>query len=172
MLPQRLSIKIFAADPGAVDLDVFTPIFHRWIQNRAVEGLLIDVADYKHVPDGPGILLIGHEADYSLDMAEGRPGLLYTRKRELPASLDEGLRQARRLALAACQLIEAETALRFDVQQAEVTLLDRLNTPNTEENFAALEPQVRAVFADLGKLNITRAYTDPRYPLSFLVAAG
>ena len=82
MISQRISVKFFVSEPDAVHLPAFIPVFHRWIQDHAVEGLLIDVADYKHVPEGPGILLIGHEGDYSIDMAKGRPGLLYSRKRE------------------------------------------------------------------------------------------
>jgi len=31
-----------------------------------VPGLLIDVADYAHVPDGPGVILIGHDVDYGI----------------------------------------------------------------------------------------------------------
>ena len=33
-------------------------------------------------PTGPGIMLIGHEADRSLDFGEGRPGVVYQRKRD------------------------------------------------------------------------------------------
>ncbi len=55
MLPKRISIKLFARNPQVVKPEAFVPVFQRWIQQHAVEGLLIDVADYKHVPDGPGI---------------------------------------------------------------------------------------------------------------------
>jgi len=74
----RISVKYFVTDPTVVNLDEIVPVFHRWIQNQSVEGFLIDVADYKHVCQGPGVVLIGHEADYALDMTGGRPGLLYS----------------------------------------------------------------------------------------------
>ena len=68
MLAQQLSVKIFAHDPAAVQPAAFIPIFHRWIQeSRLADRLLIDVADYRHVANGPGVLLIGHEAHYALD---------------------------------------------------------------------------------------------------------
>ena len=76
---QHVNVKIFARE-AAINLADATPVFHRWIQERVCEEVLIDVADYRHVPDGPGVLLIAHEANYSLDMAEGRLGLLYNRK--------------------------------------------------------------------------------------------
>ncbi|MBY0396577.1 MAG: hypothetical protein K2X91_08940, partial [Thermoleophilia bacterium] len=77
----RIGVKLYAEDPAAVRPDRFIPVFHGWIQRGAVPGLLIDVADYAHVPQGPGVMLIGHEADHAIDLGEGRPGVLYQRKR-------------------------------------------------------------------------------------------
>ena len=45
---------------------------------------MIDVANYAHVPKGPGVALIGHGTDYFIDEGEGRLGLLYNRKRGAP----------------------------------------------------------------------------------------
>src|ERR671925_120500 len=111
--PHRIKVKYFVQDPAAIDLPAFAPIFQRWIQEHRVEGLLLDVADYKHVQDGPGIVLIGHEADYSLDLSGGRPGLVYDYKRgwDATASLQERLRIVLRGALAGCQALEADPAL-------------------------------------------------------------
>ena len=67
MLPKRISVKLFTTDPEAeVDLHKYIRVFHEFIKEKKVEGLLIDVADYSHVPEGPGIVLIGHDVDYSL----------------------------------------------------------------------------------------------------------
>ena len=81
--PRRVSVKFFAnPQPGsALDLAPYIGLFHQFIQEKSVEGLLIDVADYTHVPDGPGILLVGHDVDYGIDLAGGRAGLLTVRKR-------------------------------------------------------------------------------------------
>ena len=46
---RKLAVKFFAEDPGAVQLKEFIPVLHRWIQERRVEGTLIDVADYSHL---------------------------------------------------------------------------------------------------------------------------
>ena len=78
----RIGAKLYAENPGVIVPDDYVGLFHTWIQRRFLDGTPIDVADYKHVPDGPGIMLIGHEADRALDMGEGRPGVLYQRKRE------------------------------------------------------------------------------------------
>ena len=87
MLPRRFSVKYFVSSPAHVELSKFVPIFQRWIQRQLVEGLLIDVAAYEHVYQGPGIVLIGDEGDYSLDIRDGRPGLMYTRKRQIDGQL-------------------------------------------------------------------------------------
>src|SRR3989442_6323570 len=77
---QHVRVKIFAREPVSIDLGDAIPIFHRWIQDRVCPEMLIDVADYRHVPNGPGVMLIGHEANYSLDNTKDRLGLPYSRK--------------------------------------------------------------------------------------------
>ena len=73
----RLGVKFFAADPTSIKLPDFIPVFHEWIQKQNLTGhLLIDVHDYSHVHHGPGILLVAHEGNVSLENEEGRPGLL------------------------------------------------------------------------------------------------
>ena len=64
---QRIVVKFHLDDGSPVELDKVIPVFHRWIQTGAVEGLLIDVADYSHVPQGPGVMLIAHEGNYALE---------------------------------------------------------------------------------------------------------
>ena len=55
---QRIGVKLFMVDGVSVRPREFVPVFHRWIQTQAVrDQLLIDVADYEHVPEGPGVLL-------------------------------------------------------------------------------------------------------------------
>ena len=150
MTPKRLSAKFFVAESSPINLPDFLPVFQRWIQRDAVEGLLIDVVDYAHVHHGPGIILIGDEADYSLDLAEGRPGVLYTRKRAMPPTLQDALQTAVRLALTAAQQLEQESALKnlsFDYGEIQLKFLDRLNVPNTTETFEAFKTELQA-FAD------------------------
>jgi hypothetical protein len=131
-----------------------------------LEGLLIDVADYAHVHQGPGILLIGHEGDYSLDLGEGRPGLLYTRKQNMPETLTDSLILTIRLALSAAMLAASEADLNgldFDYSDIQLTFIDRLNTPNTQETFDALKDALQGFANDLyGKAEIALANNDSR----------
>ena len=49
-LPKRLSVKFFATEDSEIDLPNTFNVFQQWIQDKTVEGLLIDVVDYKHAP--------------------------------------------------------------------------------------------------------------------------
>src|SRR5438128_6018693 len=102
----KFGIKFFAAPPTEVRLAEFIPVFHRWIQNHVVEGLLIDVADYSHIVDGPGIVLVAHDGNYAMDETGGRLGLLYVRKQPLAGDLAVRLARAAEIALEACGELE------------------------------------------------------------------
>ncbi|MBM3794484.1 MAG: hypothetical protein FJW31_10520 [Acidobacteria bacterium] len=154
---QHFRVKIFA-QPVAVDFDPGPAIavFHRWIQESELPELLIDVADYRHVPDGPGIVLMAHDAVYALDQTKGRLGLLYTRRSVDPAETAPArLQNALAAAHRAASLLEAEPEfagrLRFEARSIEVSVNDRLLAPNTDASFAELEPVLRvAVDAEWG----------------------
>lgn len=178
MTPQRVSCKFFVhPDPTApVELHPFIGMFHRFIQQKTLEGLLLDVADYAHVPDGPGILLIGHDVDYGIDLAGGRAGLLTTRKRygELPVA--DAVRAVLRSGLRAIEAIEADAAgnLRFATGAVTIGLIDRLAAPNDEVSYEAAAAAIAPVLSDLygEKYEVGRAHAgDSRRTLGISVVA-
>lgn len=145
---QRIGLKIFAADGTSVRPRELIPIFHRWIQTRALaDQLLIDIADYDHVPQGPGVVLVAHEGVFSVDLAEDRLGLAYVRKAPMPGTLSDRLRGVARTVLNACQLLEDDAALggrlRFRGDEMHIFANDRLLAPNTTDALAALQPALR-----------------------------
>src|SRR5208282_5773091 len=77
---QHLSVKIFEQSGAELDGAKAIAVFHRWIQRGGLPEMPIDVADYVHLPAGPGVILVCQEAAYSLDNNDGRLGLLYQRK--------------------------------------------------------------------------------------------
>ena len=171
MTPHRIHIKYFVKDPAAVDLPALIPVFHRWIQQRRVDELLIDVADYKHVHEGPGIMLIGHEADYALDLGRGRPGLLYSRKRLVDGNLRDVLRTVLRQALHGCHLLETDPALglTFRTDEVEVAFLDRLHVPNEPASLARVRGDLEAALAAFyGEATVRLDWIDedPRQPFA------
>ena len=171
---QHINIKLFIENPQAVRLDHFAGIFNTWIQRRLTDDLLIDVADYLHVHHGPGIVLIGHEANYSLDNASGRLGLLYNRKEQLDGSTQDKLIQAVRSTLTAARRLEQEQRIRFVGGELQLVINDRLLAPNTLETFAALEADLKMLFDRLykGKGYELSQRPDPRERFTVNVKAG
>lgn len=161
---QHINIKFFIENPETVNLAEYSAVFNSWIQKQALEELLIDVADYLHVHNGPGIMLIGYEADYSLDNRSGRLGLLYNRKAQVGDTTREKLAQAARAALTAAQILEKENGLKFNYSEVQMIVNDRLLVPNTTETFASLEPDLKTFFSGLynGAEYALTHHTDPR----------
>jgi hypothetical protein len=150
---QHLNVKVFA-DQSAVDLADAIPVFHRWIQQSDPEDMLIDVADYSHVPAGPGVVLIGHEANYSLDLGpENRLGLLYNRKAAEDGTPQEKLLHAFHAAFEACRRLQEEpnfaNDLHFNAGACEIVVNDRLLAPQSEETWESLKPEFDTFFSNL-----------------------
>jgi len=171
MTPNRITIKFFIEDEQSLEITRIGPIFHRWIQTEAVPGLLIDVADYKHVADGPGIILVGHDVDYALDLGHGRAGLLIRRKRLTEGTLAENLQQTLAWAVAAAQQFQQDTDLSLDSSEMEISFPDRLHIPNDSETRMVVSTAVMAVLQDLFALEIEleNGSPDARRPLMFQV---
>lgn len=173
----KVAVKFFATDASGVRLDEFIPVFHRWIQKHAVEGMLIDVADYGHLPQGPGVVLVAHEADYSMDSSEGPLGLLYNRKTAEKGRLSDRIAGAFKAALGACVKLETEPEfqgrLKFKADEALVLANDRLNAPNTEEGFQALRSDLAAALSKVypSNFDMKRVSEDARERLSIQVTA-
>jgi hypothetical protein len=108
----KLDLEVFAAPDAAVAGTELVPVFHRFIRESVLDDLLIDVADYGHVHHGPAAVLVGHGAHYVYDLADGRPGLLYSRRREtVGLAAGERLRAVVRAGLEACRELERDETL-------------------------------------------------------------
>jgi hypothetical protein len=141
---QHINFKIFLENPESVKLEEYPGIFNNWIQRKVTEELLVDVADYLHVHEGPGILLVGHEANYSLDNTGGRLGLLYNRKVQLEGATEEKLAQSARATFQAAALLNKENGLTFNAKEIQISVNDRVVAPNTMETYSAFEPELKS----------------------------
>jgi len=173
---QHINVKLALRDPDEVDLNALIPVFHSWIQDQVCGELLLDVADYRHVPDGPGVVVIGHEADYSVDNSDGRLGLRYNRKAVIAGTNQDRLEQAVRSVIRAAQRLEEDVPegkqLAINGQEIEIWINDRLLAPSREETRSALESELRTF---LHKLFAGNSYTlsfdpDPRRLLTARIA--
>jgi hypothetical protein len=150
----KIAVKFYVVDSSFLTQDEFVPVFHSWIQQEAIaDHVLIDVADYAHVKDGPGTLLVSHEANFYADKFDGRLGLTYSRKQPVEGTFADRLRQAICAAIDAATKLQTDPRLegriQFKTDELLVTLNDRLLAPNTTETFAAVEPELRQVLREI-----------------------
>jgi hypothetical protein len=169
----KIGVKIFVTNPQVVKLRDLIPVFQGWIQQQKIEGhQLIDVHDYSHVHNGPGIMLVAHEGNFSLDQEGGRLGLCYYRKRPLQDGFEANLKTVLKIAQQACKLLESEPALngiKFKTDEVLVVANDRLLAPNDAATRAKLEPVIART---LGKARLAPQASDPRERLAFIVSRG
>ncbi len=172
---QHVYLKLHLEHSGAVDLEPLIPIFHDWVREQSCEETLVDVADYRHVPAGPGILLVGHEADFSLDWSDDLLGVRYNRKARVEGENHDRFRQALRAVLTTCRRLEEDGRLDgklgFESRAFELGVNDRLLAPNNPKTYASLSPEIGS-FCDglLGRNNYWVTHRDdPRRRFSVQV---
>lgn len=165
---QHLVVRLPVARPEVLELASFIPVFHRWIREGWCPELLIDVADYRHVPFGPGVVLVGHEADYAMENGNAAPALRYTRKDVVAGGNGLRLRQALGAAFAAAARLEVAPelagAIRFSRRELELSVNDRLIAPNVPETYQAvlteLQEPCRELLGDVADFSYGQG--DPR----------
>ncbi len=172
---QHVNVKIFVDGEMTVDWESFIVVFHRWVAEQAMDEMLIDVADYRHVPNGPGVVLVGHEADYAMDNTGGRAGLRYNCKVARENSNEDRVRHALAAAAGACLLLEAEFAdLRFSRHEFELTINDRALAPNNNQTLEACGSELPKLLQNvLGVSEVDLDYNrDPRCLFGAVVKLG
>jgi rhodanese-related sulfurtransferase len=168
MNPARLSVTFPAVKPPS-DLEPAIEVFHRCIQRGLVGGLILDVADYRHVPNGPGVLLVGHDVDYGID----RDAFSVVRKRRGDDTAAAQLQDALRLGLGAIEAVEHDGQLDVEVDRARftVTVPDRRLGPPDEvaaELHAEIAPLVAELYGEAATVTPVAA-DDPRQPATVAV---
>ena len=142
---ERYKLTINAEPVAAVSAKAIVPVFHKWIREQSIDDLLIDVADYTHLPSGPNALLVGHEANLAIEASADCVGLCYIRKRNTTGELTKSLASGAKTLLQAARLLESDSdAMRdgkftFQTDKLIFSPNDRLVAPNTPEIAKALE---------------------------------
>lgn len=145
---QHVNVKFFIKNADAIDLADAIGVFQKWIQEDKIDDLLIDVADYQHVPEGPGIMLIGHDAFYSLDNNEGRLGVLFNRRTSDERGAQDVVKDAIEKVREFCRMLVKEDSftakIEFDDSHLQIIINDRRIAPNNDHTLAQLGPDVEA----------------------------
>jgi len=150
----EVSVKLFVDDHSVVRPQELVAVFHRWIKDGTLEDeLMIDVAIYEHVPNGPGIVLICDHAHYYFDVRGGRWGLRYRGRRVAKASGEEAVARAFAQVLKAAALLESDPALEgryhFRTDEVEFGIYDRRLAPSEEATLEAVRPALQSAVEGL-----------------------
>jgi hypothetical protein len=149
----QVSLRLYFDVEGELDLEAIVPVFHAWIrESRLPDEVMIDVADYAHVPDGPGVLLVCHEGHYVVEHRGGRWSLVYNRKRGGEGtSLQERIRVPLRRLARAATLLQDDTSLgaklTFTTDELVLRVANRLDAPNNDDTLAAMRDDLQRVLA-------------------------
>ena len=164
---QHFIAKIHVDGALAIDPAKVVDEFHKWVAAQSVPGVvLIDVAELLHVPNGPGVVAVGIEADYALDHTDGIWGVLYRRKNMLAGSnadrVTEALESAAELGV---RLQTTFPALKLSRTDFELIINDRGIVPNISASYAAALPEIEAALRGVlghGEFKLMKHDRDPR----------
>jgi hypothetical protein len=174
MLSERLQLKLFLEPNAHFELEPLIPVFHRFIRDQVIKELMIDVVDYSHVPSGPGVVLIGHSADYYVGAMDGALGLVYSLKRGGPGP-EARLEYSLRRLLNVARLLEQESGLKLRFKSGELSLrlTDRLHAPNDDASFASAKTEVEQLFGRVygGSVAVERL-SEARGPVAMSIKAS
>ena len=144
---QHLIIKLPVDGPLGLDPAKSVDLFHQWVARQVMPGvLLIDVAELLHVPNGPGVIAVGVEADFALDHTGGTWGVLYRRKTILGGTNQDRILQAVAFAAQMAQRFQEAFPGALNLSRTEFDLIinDRGLAPNIAETYAAATPAIEA----------------------------
>ncbi|MCK6547432.1 hypothetical protein L6R52_16405 [Myxococcota bacterium] len=145
----HLAVKLFFAPGSRVDLAIGAKAFERWLRERAISsGQLIEVVTRTAKDGGPSVMLLGVQTSWRIDVRNGRPGLVYTRR-----GRGSTMRSARDVlftvflsAIEAARLLEVDADVRFSTDVFELELVETERELHDDELRAARQ----AVERELG----------------------
>ncbi len=145
---QRINAKLMANGPADLNIDPILAVFGRWRQDKEHPSDWVDLADYAHMARGQGILLVGKQGNFSVDLTDPGPGLLYGGKKDFQGSpanrVLEAMRRCLTLAVPLVGEPEYPASLKLQPGSWELTVNDRLNFPNTDETDKQLAPGIQS----------------------------
>ena len=164
---QHFVAKLHVDGQLAIDPAKVVDEFHKWVATQSVPGVvLVDVAELLHVPNGPGVVAVGIEADYALDHTDGIWGVVYRRKNLLPGTNADRVADALESAAELGTRLQATfPALKLSRTDFELIVNDRGIVPNTPASYAAALPEIEAALRTVlghGEFKLTKHDQDPR----------
>ncbi|MEK7794989.1 MAG: hypothetical protein AAB353_10690 [Candidatus Hydrogenedentota bacterium] len=170
----QFDVKVFATKAENIGPYDLMRVFQRWIQKHTIPGVLIDAADYSHMHNGPGVILVAHEFNVSLDRVGGRPGMLYHQKQPLEGDFAARIGQVIQSARTCAGLLQGEPEMKdklaFDLKHFLFIANDRARTPDIGSLRASVEEAARSVVGGGVSLEVRKG--DPRERVAIEVRAA
>lgn len=172
MYIERFCVKFPAETiPADFNEESLIGVLQGWIRDEKLAGTLIDVVDYRHVPEGPGIMLVTYEMNYMMEH-QGGYGLYVQRKVGAVNSHAEAIADLVQAAATFGTLLAKETGVTLKGNEFLYISNDRLNAPNTDAAFAEVKTDLEAALQKIygGKsLTIERVQNNPKERLTLAV---
>lgn len=154
---QRINVKLITPVTGEFAPESFLAILRDW--SNATEEWL-DIADYIHMIDGPGVILFGRKRLFSFDMIDGISGILYANRADLEGTLEDRftatLQNAVEMSKNLAQDQRFPENLSTTIQEVEIVVNDRKQAPNTEQSHTTLEAIIqKSVTQVLGECSLS-----------------
>ncbi|MGK5093049.1 hypothetical protein WDW89_13660 [Deltaproteobacteria bacterium TL4] len=131
---QRINIKVLTPTPEGFKAEPFLKILNHW---NETEEEWLDIADYLHLQDGPGVVLLGPKRFVSFDRTEGADGILYCQRNGLEGSLKARFVEVLNNGILFAKKMRGEEACPSDVStettQLIITINDRKQAPHSEQ---------------------------------------
>jgi len=160
----------------SLEAEPLIAVFHRWIREEVLpDHLLIDVADYRHVPEGPSIIIVGHQAQLGLDESAPGAGFLYTPRRDGLGDAASKVRDSLGWAARCAALLEKEAGYQggFSANDVFIAIRARATTPDTVASSKELAGSIAELVAGLwGSDAVVTPSADPRALASVGVKAS
>lgn len=145
ILPSSLVVTWRARATAPSSLDQVQELLHRWVSGRVLDDILVDVADYRHVPQGPGLFVIGHSANYQLRVDQDTWEFSCQQKPRTEGDLDP-LRSVFERSVFACHRLETDLKAKglFDPTRVRIGSYDRRFWDLTERPLSVLSASIEA----------------------------
>lgn len=139
---EKLCVKIPFVEGSSFDAPAILEEMNAWIQKDVLPGTLVDVADYTHMVDGPGIVLVAYEYMVSVDHQDGVSGLRVAWRLGGGESLLSRLSEVFKVLSIAASRFEEKLGLSLNLSALEASCLDRLHPFDGEALRSALEEKL------------------------------
>lgn len=175
---QRIELKMLVDGPAQPDLDWLLAVFDRWRKQDDAPSEWVDLADYAHMPKGPGVMMAGKRENFGVNLIDPGPGVFFTGKKDYAGSTADRFVEAFRrcLTLAGTLLAEPEYPAALPPKTGDwlVVVNDRLDFPNNAEVDAEIRPGLEAALGRIfgeGAFTLTRD-EDPSHRLGYRLRAA